>query len=442
MKPKEARRLGIMERVLAGKVSIRQAAILLGLSERQVMRLKKGMKQEGEAFLVHKNRGRKPKHAITHDVRDRIISLASEELKDASCEHMAELLEELYEISISGRSLRRIFKQAGIKNRHSRRAKRRKRRSRERMPQEGLLVQSDASPYAWFEDRGPKACLHGNIDDATGKILALWFRPEEDLYGYLMVLNLTVINHGIPVSLYTDGHSIFFSPKKDKLSIDEELAGKTVALTQFGKALEELGINHIQARSPQAKGRIERLWETLQSRLVIEMRLRGISNIEDANAFLPVFIERFNARFAVWAADPEPAFKPAPTSERLNEIIAFREERTASNGSTISFHCKTYQLIDVKDQAVSLAPRAKVTVLTHLDGTISAKYGDKVFSLREFVPQPAPKAEIRQAKPRREPAPVTADHPWRQISPIAPKPSTPVEAYLEAKRKRFRKYAF
>ncbi|AZK59180.1 hypothetical protein Daudx_0627 [Candidatus Desulforudis audaxviator] len=130
LKPKEARRLGIM-------------------------RLKKGMKQEGEAFLVHKNRGRKPKHAITHDVWDRIISLASEELKDASCEHMAELLEELYEISILGRSLRRIFKQAGIKNRHSRRAKRRKRRSRERMPQEGLLVQSDASPYAWFEDRGP-----------------------------------------------------------------------------------------------------------------------------------------------------------------------------------------------------------------------------------------------------------------------------------------------
>lgn len=430
-----------MERVLASKVSVRQAAILLGLSERQVRRLKKGMIQEGAAFLAHKNRGRKPKHAITQDVRDQIISLALNEFKDASCEHMAELLGELFGITVSGRSLRRIFKEAGIKNRHSRRAKRRKRRSRERVPQEGLLVQGDASPYAWFEDRGPEVSLHGNIDDATGKILALWFRPEEDLFGYFMLLKLTVENHGIPVSLYTDGHSIFFSPKKDKLSIDEELAGKTVSLTQFGKALEELGINHIQARSPQAKGRIERLWETLQGRLVVEMRLRGISNIEDANAFLPGFIERFNARFAVEAADPEPAFKPAPTSERLKEIIAFREERSASNGSTITFHRKTYQLVDVKDQVVSLAPRAKVTVLTHLDGTMSAKYGDKVFSLREFVSKPVPKAEVSEAKPRREPAPVAADHPWRKISPIAPKLPSPVEAYLEAKRKRFRKYA-
>lgn len=440
MKPKEARRLDIMERVLANTVSIGQAAVVLGLSERQVMRLKKGMKQDGEASLVHKNRGRKPKHAITGDVRDRIISLASERLMDASCEHMAELLLKDYGIAVSGRSLRRILKEAGVKNRYSRKAKRRKRRSRHRMPQEGLLVQADASPYAWLEDRGPKVNLHGCVDDATGKILALCFRPEEDLYGYLVILRQTVEKHGIPVSLYTDGHSIFFSPKKDKLTVDEELAGKTVSLTQFGKALEELGINHIQARSPQAKGRIERLWETLQGRLVVEMRLKDISTIEEANAFLPGFIERFNARFAVEAADPEPAFKPAPEAKRLNEIIAFREERTASKGSTISFRHKTYQLVDVKEQVLCLAPRAKVTVLTHLDGTISAVYQKKVYSLKEFSVKPAPAAKP-QAKPRREPAPVAADHPWRMVSPIAPRCTDPMEKYLETKRKRFRTFA-
>lgn len=343
---KEANRVYVMEKVVSGKMTIQQAAENLNLSERQIKRLKKGMKQEGVAFLAHKNRGRKPKHAIPQEVREQVISLYLEKLKDASCVHLSELLSERFGIKLSSRSIRRILSQAGIKNPHSRKMPK-KRRSRTRMPQEGLLVQCDASPFAWLEKRGPELALHGIIDDATGKILGLYFRPNEDLYGYLQVLKQMVQNYGVPRSLYSDRHTIFFSPNKDKLSIEDELAGKKVSLTQFGKALEKLGINHIPARSPQAKGRVERLWGTLQSRLIIEMRLEGISSVEEANNYLPKFIERFNHRFGVAATDPDSAFKPAPPADLLVQIIAYREERKASNGSTISFYGKLYQLVDV-----------------------------------------------------------------------------------------------
>lgn len=169
------------------------------------------------------------------------------------------------------------------------------------------------------------------------------------------------------------------------------------------------------------------------------MHLKNICTIEDANAFLPDFIERFNARFAVQAADPESAFNPLLEDKRIDEIITFRDERMASKGSTISFRRKTYQLIDVKEQAMSLVPRAKVTILTHLDGTISAKYQDKGYSLKEFIHKPAPVAKP-EAKRKREPAPVAADHPWRKISPIASRHKDSVEEYFEAKRNRFRKF--
>lgn len=430
-----------MEQVLAKKLTIRQAAEQLGLSERQIKRLKKGMKQEGVAFLAHKNRGSKPKHAIPRDVKEQVISLVLDKLKDASCEHISELLNEHFGISISARSIRRILKEVGIRNPHSRKVSR-KRRSRDRMPQEGLLVQCDASPFAWLEKRGPESTLHGIIDDATGNVLALHFRPNEDLYGYLRVLSQMVQNHGVPRSLYSDRHTIFFSPNKDKLSIEDELAGKKVSLTQFGKSLDELGINHIPARSPQAKGRVERLWGTLQSRLVVEMRLEGISNIEEANAFLPRFIERFNRRFAVAPADPHSAFRPAPPAHQLNQIIALKEQRKASNGSTISLNNVLYQLVDTEGITVPLVPRAKVIVLKHLDGSTSALYQGRSYKLKEFVrPEPVSDSVVSTGNKSTQSADkrkVPVEHPWRKPV-VGPKYQDPIDAYL--KRRSFKRFA-
>ncbi|QUL98236.1 MAG: ISNCY family transposase [Candidatus Fermentithermobacillus carboniphilus] len=247
----------ITEQVLEGNLTIKQAAEMLQLSEQQVKRLKKGMKEEGVAALAHKNRGRTPKHAISKDIRDMVCLLATGICKGASANHMAELLTENHGIKISAKSVIRILRSAGIIPEPKK--QRRHRKARERAPQEGLLVQIDASPCNWLEGRCPELSLHGAIDDATGKILGLYFRPEEDLRGYFEVLMQVVQRNGVPRCVYSDRHTIFVSPNKDKLTIEEELEGKTVNLTQFGTALNELGISHIQARSPEAKGRIERL---------------------------------------------------------------------------------------------------------------------------------------------------------------------------------------
>ncbi len=390
------------------------------------------MLKEGIAFLAHKNRGLKPKHALSQQSRDQIISYALGDYHGASCEQMAELLKQYQDISVCSRTIRRTLAQTGIPNQHSHKAARR-RRTRDRMPKEGMLVQCDASPFAWLEDRGPEMSLHGAIDDATSKVLGLYFRMEEDTIGYMQMLTQMLVNHGVPCGLYSDRHTIFFSPKMGKLSIEEELAGKQVNLTQFGRALEELRITHIPARSPQAKGRIERLWETLQGRLVIELRLAGVADLDGANAFLPSFLGRFNERFAVEPADPKPAFQPVPPPEELARIVCFKEDRKASNGSTISFLGATYRLIDQRGDAALLRLRSKVIVLTHLDGSLSALHQDKPYSLEACSRQPkvsekqAPMQEqVKSARPINN-----ANSPWRKYPHIQKKPTDPVDLYLK-----------
>lgn len=412
---KEARRLYLIEQTIAGNLTIRQAAELLNLSCRQVKRLKKGVAISGAASLAHKNRGHKPKHTITTEVRDLVVSLAIGEYKDASCEHLAELIAEDRGITVSSRSVRRILHAAGIPLKYARKPAK-KRRSRDRMPAAGMLVQADASPFSWFEDRGPTAALHGIIDDATGHVLALFFRPTEDLRGYFVVLLQMLLRFGVPKAFYSDRHTIFFSPKTDKLSIEEELAGKKVALTQFGRALSELNIEHIPARSPQAKGRVERLWKTLQGRLVIELRHAGISDIEAANAFLPGFIAKFNARFGKEPAVSEPAFTPCPAGDALDQILCLKHSRKASGGSTISFMGKTYQLIAGTGLVLPLSHGAKIEVLTHLGGSLSAIYERKSYGLREFQASTAQasQAPTQARQPAKTPYSPPATHPWRQ----------------------------
>lgn len=221
---------------------------------------------------------------------------------------------------------------------------------------------------------------------------------------------------------------IFVSPNKDKLTIEEELKGKRVNLTQFGTALNELGISHIQARSPQAKGGIERLWGTLQSRLIVELRAAGISTLEEANAFLPKFIERFNQHFTVQPTDPNPAYMPKPPDEMLYNIIAFRETRSTSNDSLITFHGSKYRLIDTDGRIVGLAPGSKVTVLTRLDDTVGCIYRGKLYSLKEFKPEPKVAHERpKTAQCGHKPSP---DHPWLRFPLRKPKDPNPISDYF------------
>lgn len=426
---KEARRVYVMEQVVEGKMTVRQGAECLGLSERQVKRLKKGMKEKGVAALAHGNRGRSPKHTIPNHIRYEIASLATGLYKGASAEHMSELLSQNQGICVSGKSITRILREKGILDPCTKKHRRR-RKSRDRAPKEGLLVQVDASPYDWLEQRGPRLHLHGVIDDATSKVLGLHFRLEEDLKGYLEVFRQVVTKHGVPRAVYSDGHTIFFSPKKDKLTIEQELAGEQVSLTQLGRALNQLGIIQVRARSPQAKGRVERLWETLQSRLVVELRVAGISTMEDANAFLPRFIEQFNTRFAVEAQDPQPAYMPIPSQEEVDTILCVKESRTASNGSTISYRGQIYRLVDHKGRVLSLPPRAKVEVLLHLDNSIDALYMGQRYRLDAFsAPKPEPRpSEPAQRKPvGHKPSP---DNPWNNFKLPPRVPRDPVESYF------------
>jgi len=184
---------------------------------------------------------------------------------------------------VSYSTVHRILTDAGIKSPKKHR-KRKIHHRRKRKPQKGMLVQIDASPHEWIIG-GSSFDLHGAIDDATGEILALYFTPNECMEGYFEIVRQIISKHGIPISLYSDCHTIFVSPNKGKLSVEDQLAGKTVNLTQFGRAMDELGINIINAGSPQAKGRIERLWGTLQSRLPVEFKIHGITTMEAANAF-------------------------------------------------------------------------------------------------------------------------------------------------------------
>jgi transposase len=417
LKPKEARRIHVMEQVVAGKLTTREAAELLGLSSRQVFRLKTRFALEGLAALVHKNRGRPPKHAVPPAVKELVSMLATSDYRGASLVQMAELLQKNNDLTLSPKTIGRITKQAGISNPHSHRSAR-KRRTRTRKSQEGMMAQCDASPFAWFEKRGPASYLHGAIDDATSKVLGLFFRPSEDTLGYLNMLHQMITNFGVPQSLYSDRHTIFFSPKADRLSIEEQLQGLKAPLTRFGKVLEELGINQIKARSPQAKGRIERLWGTLQSRLMIELRLAGISSIESANEFLPKFIERYNSQFSVDAADPISAFIKRPAGKSTNNIICLKDERQADCGSAVSFLGKQYQLLDSCGKIKLLRFQAKVAILTHLDGSISARYEKKTYPLKK-IPKPE-KNSCDVSKPRITAATSKAgrphkpgpNHPW------------------------------
>ena len=412
------KRVFVMDQLIARQITNAQAAESLGLSVRQIRRIKKEMLSYGIQALGHGNAGRRPQRALNPSVEARIIELAQTDLKDANCTHMAELMAAKYGISVSPRTVQRVLKRAGIV-RSTKRAPRHT-RMRERKPQFGILLQCDASPYDWLEGRGPAMSLHGIIDDATGAVLGLYFRPQEDIMGYFHVFRQVLETNGIPLCLYSDRHTMFFSPKKDKLTIEEELQGKQVNLTQIGRVLDELQITHIAAHSPQAKGRIERLWQTLQSRLPIEMRLDKINTIEAANEFLVKYIPRHNTRFALPPANEAPAFRPLTPDMDLDVILTIRKDRQVLGGSVISYSGVKFRLADAHGRIAGLKKGDPAYVLTHMDGSISALYKGKRYSLAEFnstpvVEEPA-SAAATVPEPAKTPWKPSDSHPWKRMT--------------------------
>jgi len=328
MTREQIKRYHVIQKVIEKEITVKEATSLLDLSGRQILRIKKEVLEKGPQALVHKNTGCKPSRAIPDNMKEKIVSLKKSKLYiDANFTHFMELLEEKENIKISYTPLHKLLTSKGIKSPKKRRSKKEKHPRRERMKSKGMLVQIDATPYDWFGD-GIKHSLHAAIDDATSDIVGAYIEKNECLNGYFEVTRQMLTSYGIPISMYSDRHSIFKSPKLDKLTIEEELAGKEINDTQYEKALKELGITLIPAYSPQAKGRVERLMETFQGRLITDFKVNGIITVEQANEFLPKYIKSLNEKFSVKAKNRKNSFRKLNKSISLDTILCIKIRKT------------------------------------------------------------------------------------------------------------------
>ena len=365
---KELQRVAVISRCVKGELACARAAGLLCLSVRQIKRLKKRIREDGEAALAHASRGRPSHRRLPQTVRERIVQLARGTYAGFNDHHLCEKLVEHEGFSLSRETLRRLLRQHGLGSPRKRRAPAHRQR-RLRSAQLAELVQLDGSPHDWLEGRGPLLTALGMQDDATGKILAAQFFLSETTFGYLCLLQQMVCRYGVPLALYGD-HSGVFVRNDDHWTVEEQLAGKRQP-TQFGRALEQLGISFMAANSPQAKGRVERLWGVLQDRLTSELRLAQAQDLDSANAVLRKFVTDYNRRFARPPRDSQPAWRTAP--ENLDRICCFVHERIVSNDNVVQWQgCR----LQIPQQARRFSfAGAKVHIYQALDGRVSLYYG-------------------------------------------------------------------
>ena len=406
MSNRELSRLEAMQRIKDKRLTQKEAAQMLNLSVRQIKRLYRAYKAHGAKGLVSARRGKPSNHRLEAGVEQQVLDLLKEKYEDFGPTLAHEKLSEAHGIGISRESVRKLMVVEGLWK-----PKRAKKptvcQMRERRACFGELVQIDGSDHAWFEERGPKCTLLVYIDDATGQLLELWFVPEETTFAYFEATRHYVERFGKPLAFYSDKHGIFRVNQPRPL-------GKTSGLTQFGRAMEELDIQIICANTPQAKGRIERANQTLQDRLVKELRLRGISDMETANAYLPEFREDFNRRFAVQPRSSHDAHRHLLKTENLDIILTHQETRTLSKNLTVQANNIIYQIhSDRPDYALR---NAQVTVCENAQGEVTIFYKNQPLSYTIFH-KSIRQAEVvdtktldRQVKLPKSPAP---NHPWR-----------------------------
>lgn len=432
MNLKEIKRAEVIQQVEDGKKTVLQASQGLQLSIRQIRRLIKTYRLEGAAGLIHGNRGKVSPHRLDPELEERIIGLIKKRFRDYNTLHLCQELQEQFDIRISYASLYRLRQQAHLASPRTRRAPRhRLRRVPEAMA--GDLLQADGSDHPWLEDRGPRLTLIAYIDDATSEIVAATFREEEDTAGYLLALRDICQTHGLPLAVYADRHTIFQSPAK--ATIEQTLSGQT-PMSQYERTLSELGIRLIAAHSPQAKGRVERLFQTLQDRLVKFLRAKQACTCEQANRLLPIYLKLHNARFSHPARGGGSSYRTWPASLDPEAVFCFQYQRTVANDNTVSFGGHALQ-IPPGPQRRSYA-HARVDVRLHLDGHLTIHYKDALIAsfqpaddrpvrANTFTPEPAP--AITEKPIPELPIPATsrtvtrpaANHPWRRMPISAPK---------------------
>jgi len=426
-------RLLVLAHVLAGELDVGDAAVCLRLSTRQVRRLADRLRADGAAGLVHGNHGRRPANRVDDALRAAIVDQALTTYAGFNPVHLAETLAEADPAIPSPRTVQRILAEAQVHPPRTRRPPAHRSR-RVRVPKAGMLLQTDGSQHDWLEGRGPRMTLVGGIDDATGAVTGGKFRVAEDAAGYLEMLGQTIRGHGLPLALYTDLSGVFIKDPNRPPTLAEQLTGRT-SLTQVGRVLEVLGIRWIGARSAEAKGRVERLWGTLQDRLVSELRRARVTTLADANELLAWYLPRHNRRFAVPAADPEPAWRTWPSDLPPEAVLCFEYPRRVDRDATVGWDGGSLAL--PRRRGGSAWAGRRIVVQERLDGSLWARDERELYPLVE-APPTAPILRARKVervpevaappepRPPIERAPSAAfsvkpAHPWRRYPAVRPK---------------------
>lgn len=401
MRQKELKRLHVIGKVMERELTQVEAAEILSLSERQIGRIVKRIREEGDKGIQHRSRGKESCRRLPKKLKDRVVELYMRSYKGFGPTFTAEKLYEFDDIDLSKETVRKWLIEAGQWQKG--RKTRTHRQWRERKWHCGQMVQMDGSHHDWFEGRRPKCVLMGYIDDATGRIFCRFYEYEGTIPA-MDSFKRYIKAHGIPMSVYFDKHTTYKSPAEP--SIEDEING-TEPLSEFGRALRELGVDLIHAHSPQAKGRVERMFNTLQDRLVKEMTLRGINTIEEANKFLKGYLSSHNKRFAVKPKEQNDLHRDIPKGLNLDKILCIRTERTLRNDSTIAHNGKLYQI----QEAVK---SKKVLVQERVNGMMLITHNNVSLKFKEVNTRPEKQQKPDRILRKRKIHIPSADHPWRK----------------------------
>lgn len=375
MKDKEELKKAVIECCINGTMTVKQAADRLKFSERYVKELKARYKKYGASSMLHGNCGRQPKHTIDANIKSRILEIWKQpEFEECNFTHFQEILEEDYDIHISYTPLYNLLNSKGFKSPRKHQKEKLHNRRQERTS-EGELLQVDGTPHQFFYGNEKEYCLHGFIDDATHKVTGLYMCENECMHGYLEVTRQTFKNFGVPLALYADGSSIFF-PKDEKLTIEEQLAGITEPTTQYGRMMKFLGVDLIHAGSSQAKGRVERLWNTLHDRLRTEFRRHNITTIDQANEFLKTYIPKFNKKFSIEPRDKKSSFMELPKYVNLDYLLSVKYSRTVDVSNCISISGTTF-VIETKE----ILHKKKIEICISKRIGLKARFNNKWYKI-------------------------------------------------------------
>jgi transposase len=413
MSVKELRRVHVIRQTREQQLTQVQAGTVLGLTPRHIRRLIERMEQAGDRGLAHRGRGKPSNRRIPDKVKRTVLTLYEQRYGDFGPTLAAEKLAERHGIPISDETLRRWLRAAGID--HFARRKRPHRTWRERKPHVGELVQLDGSHHDWFEGRGPRCVLMAYIDDASSRVYARFYEYEGTIPA-MDSFQRYVRRYGIPLALYADKHTTYQSPAPP--TVADQLAGVTPT-SQFGRALGELGVELIPAHSPQAKGRVERLFKTVQDRLVKELRLTGLATIEAANRFLEEWLPSYNRRFSVQPAQPADLHRPRPASRELDRSLCIKTTRGLRRDWTVAHHGQLYQVrTNVRATHVMVEER--------VDGTMRITHHGRPLAFHAITARPVKVVEAKTVYPPRRPVTPRPDHPWRRR--LRPERRTPATA--------------